>query len=98
MTTRSLRSMKLTERTILVTGGSSGIGLELARRFLALGNTVAITGRNQEALDAATRANPGLRAYRSDVADPRAIVALRETILRDLPALDVLVNNAGIMR
>lgn len=90
--------MKLKQRTILITGGTSGIGLELARQLLGRGNTVIVTGRDQDALDAATRALPGLHAFRSDVGDPKAITALYETVLPRFPALDTLVNNAGIMR
>lgn len=90
--------MKLKQRTILVTGGTSGIGLELARQLLARGNTVVVTGRDQDALDAATRTLPGLHAFRSDVSDPQAIAALHEAVLPRFPALDTLINNAGIMR
>ncbi len=90
--------MKLKQRTILITGGTSGIGLELARQLLGRGNTVIVTGRDQEALDAAARALPGLHAFRSDVSDPQAITALHEAVLPRFPALDTLVNNAGIMR
>ena len=90
--------MKLERRTILLTGGTSGIGLELARQLLARGNTVIVTGRDQDRLDAATQALPGVHAFRSDVSDPRAIAALHEAVLSRFPALDTLVNNAGIMR
>ena len=90
--------MKLEQRTILVTGGTSGIGLELARQLLVRGNTVIVTGRDQDALDAATRTLPGLHTFRSDVSDPQAITALHEAVLPLFPALDTLVNNAGIMR
>ena len=90
--------MKLSARTILITGGASGIGLELARQLLARGNTVLITGRDQEKLAAAARALPGVRALRSDVSDPAAIAALYAQVLAGFPALDTLINNAGIMR
>lgn len=90
--------MKLTGRTILVTGGSSGIGLELARQLLARGNVVIATGRDQARLDAACAALPGLHVVRSDVTDPAAIRDLHAEIMQRFPALDTLVNNAGIMR
>jgi uncharacterized oxidoreductase len=90
--------MRLENRTVLITGGSSGIGLELARQLLRRGNTVIVTGRDQEKLDAARSALPGIHVFRSDVSDPAAIAALHDAVLAQFPALDTLVNNAGIMR
>jgi uncharacterized oxidoreductase len=90
--------MKLELRTILITGGTSGIGLELARQLLGRGNTVIVTGRDQERLDAAAGALPGLHTFRSDAGDPSAIEALYNDVLTRFPALDTVVNNAGIMR
>ena len=90
--------MKLEHRTILVTGGTSGIGLELARQLLARGNVVIVTGRDQDRLTAAKQELAGLHAIRSDASDPEAIAALSETVLSRFPGLDTLINNAGIMR
>jgi len=90
--------MKLAAKTILITGGTSGIGLELARQLLQRGNTVIVTGRDQQKLDAASRALAGVHVFQSDVSDPAAIALLRDQVLGQFPALDVLVNNAGIMR
>ena len=90
--------MKLTGRTILITGGSSGIGLELARQLLARGNVVIATGRDQARLDRARAELPELHTAQTDVADPAAIRALHAEIAGRFPALDTLVNNAGIMR
>ncbi|WP_242098138.1 SDR family NAD(P)-dependent oxidoreductase [Sphingomonas sp. CROZ-RG-20F-R02-07] len=90
--------MKLKGKTILITGGSSGIGLELAKRLLERGNVVMVTGRDQEKLDAARKAAPGLHVFQSEASDPAAIIALRDAVLAKFAALDVLVNNAGIMR
>ncbi|WP_428390537.1 SDR family oxidoreductase [Lichenicoccus sp.] len=90
--------MKLEHRTVLITGGTSGIGLELARRLLERKNTVIVTGRDQDRLRAATQALPGVHAFRSDVSDPKAIAGLHEAVLSRFPALDTLINNAGIMR
>jgi uncharacterized oxidoreductase len=90
--------MKLENRTILITGGTSGIGLELARQLLPRGNTIIITGRGQDKLEAAQRALPGVHVFKSDVSDPAAIVTLHDAVLAQFPALDILINNAGIMR
>jgi uncharacterized oxidoreductase len=90
--------MKLQKRTALITGGTSGIGLELAKQLLERGNTVIVTGRDQDKLDAARRTLPGVHAVKSDVSDPGAIALLYEGVLTQFPALDTLFNNAGIMR
>ena len=89
--------MKLTSRTILVTGGSAGIGLAFALKFLELGNQVIVTGRRQSALDDLKRIHPRLQTIQSDVADPAQIAALARRMKAEYPKLDVLMNNAGIM-
>jgi uncharacterized oxidoreductase len=89
--------MKLQNKTILITGGTSGIGLELARQLLHRGNTIIVTGRDLEKLGATKKALPGVHGIQSDVSDPTAIEALHESVLAEFPALDVLINNAGIM-
>jgi len=88
--------MKLTGRTILITGGSAGIGLAFALKFLELGNEVIITGRRQEVLDAVKARHPKLHTIRGDVADPAQVAALAARIRDEFPRLDVLMNNAGI--
>lgn len=88
--------MKLTGNTMLITGGSAGIGLALAQTFLELGNTVIITGRSQDKLDAAKAAHPALHTLRCDASDPVAVAALGQRIDADFPALNVLINNAGV--
>jgi uncharacterized oxidoreductase len=92
------KPMKLHHKTILITGGTSGIGLELARQLLSGGNTVIVTGRDAARLELAQRTVPGLHVMQSDVSDPQAIATLHQRVLTQFPALDVLVNNAGIMR
>ncbi|MFT5681194.1 MAG: putative oxidoreductase, partial [Myxococcota bacterium] len=89
-------SMNLTGRTILITGGSAGIGLAFAEKFLALGNTVIITGRSIAKLEAAKSAHPALHTIQCDAADPGALQALAARIAAEHPTLDVLLNNAGI--
>jgi uncharacterized oxidoreductase len=88
--------MKLDGRTILVTGGSAGIGLAFAQKFLSLGNTVIITGRKQDKLDAAKAAHPELHTIQCDASDPDALRAMASKIDAEFPKLDVLMNNAGI--
>jgi uncharacterized oxidoreductase len=90
--------MKLEKKTVLITGGTSGIGLELAWQLLQRKNTVIVTGRDRERLDAAKRIFPKIHIFESDVSDPNAIKTLGKNVLVEFPALDVLVNNAGIMR
>src|SRR5579875_2162481 len=90
--------MNMTNGTILITGGSSGIGFELARQLVALGNTVAITGRDTTNLEAAQAKLPRVKIFQSDVSDPKAIPALCKRVVADLPALNVLINCAGMMR
>jgi len=88
--------MKLTGRTILITGGSAGIGLAFALKFLELGNEVIVTGRRQGVLDAVKAQHPKLHTIQSDVGDPAEIAALASRVKRDFPKLDVLMNNAGV--
>ena len=88
--------MKLEGNTILITGGSAGIGLALAEEFLAHDNKVIITGRNPSKLDAARQKNPGLEIFQCDVADPIAIQKTADAINSQFPELNVLINNAGV--
>ena len=88
--------MRLTNRTVLVTGGSAGIGLAFALKFLELGNTVIVTGRRQAVLDEVKARHPGLHTIQSDIADPAQIAALAAKVKAEFPKLDVLMNNAGV--
>ncbi len=88
--------MRLTGRTILITGGSAGIGLAFAFKFLELGNEVIVTGRRQAVLDEVKARYPALHTIQSDIADPVQIAALAARVKADFPGLDVLMNNAGV--
>jgi uncharacterized oxidoreductase len=90
--------MELNNNTILITGGTSGLGLEFATQLIALGNTVIITGRNQAKLDETKLKLPQIHTFKSDVSDPEAIMNLYNQVVNQFPALNILVNNAGEMR
>src|SRR5437764_12277212 len=89
--------MRLAGRTILITGGSAGIGLAFALKYLELGNEVIVTGRRQALLNQVKAKFPKLHTSQSDVADPAQISALAARVKADFPKLDVLMNNAGMM-
>ncbi len=90
--------MKIDGNTILVTGGGSGIGRGLATAFLALGNTVVIAGRREAQLRAVAEACPGLDYLVFDQADGASIPGFVRDLIGRHPALNVIVNNAGIQR
>lgn len=90
--------MKTTGNTILITGGTSGIGLGLALRWQAAGNDVVVAGRRTDLLDQIAADHPGIGTVQLDVTDPDSIARATETVLTGHPDLNVLVNNAGIMR
>jgi uncharacterized oxidoreductase len=90
--------MKITGRTVLITGSTSGIGRGLAERFHAAGNRVVIAGRRQELLDEITARHDGMASVVLDVADPASITAARDQLARSHPDLDVVITMAGIMQ
>lgn len=90
--------MDLKNSTILITGGTSGIGLELVRQLTLQGSTIIVTGRKQEALREAKRRFPRIHIFRSDVSDPQDIECLYEAVTQQFPDLNIIINNAGEMR
>ena len=90
--------MDMTGNTILVTGGSSGIGLALAERLLSFGNEVIVTGRRAAALQSFQRKNASAQIKVSDVGSAAERVALANWVRKEFPRLNVLISNAGIQR
>jgi uncharacterized oxidoreductase len=89
--------MKYNNQKVLITGGSSGIGLALAKKFMENDNTVIITGRNLQKLEAVQRDFPKIQLFQSDVTDDAEVRMLAVDIQEKFGGIDVLVNNAGIM-
>ena len=90
--------MNLSGNTILVTGGSAGIGLALAKRFIERGNDVIICGRREDKLSEVKANLPGIITHACDVGEARSRGDLVKWIVKEFPELNVLVNNAGIQR
>ncbi len=90
--------MNVINNTILITGGATGIGLALAESFLAKGNTVIICGRREGKLREARAKHPALHIRVCDVGNATDRTALFSWATQEFPALNVLINNAGIQR
>ena len=89
--------MKITENTIFITGGGSGIGRGLAEALHKQGNQVIISGRRKGHLEEVVKANPGMKSIELNVEDPASIASVAKKLIADFPKLNVVVNNAGIM-
>ncbi len=89
--------MKLSGNTVLITGGASGIGFEMAKVFLARNNKVIITSRNLKKLEKAKKELGDITIIQSDVSNYDSIKALHQRISNDFPEMNILINNAGIM-
>ncbi|TGM46892.1 SDR family NAD(P)-dependent oxidoreductase [Leptospira biflexa] len=90
--------MLLKGNTILITGGTSGIGLALAKRFSDLGNQILVCGTNEKKLEEISISYPSWATYRFDISLPEERVKLFQKTTEDFPELNVVFNNAGIQR
>ncbi|WP_216854400.1 SDR family NAD(P)-dependent oxidoreductase [Pedobacter panaciterrae] len=88
--------MNLKGKTVLVTGGASGIGLEAVKQFLSIGANVIITGRNQVKLDAAKNKYPAITAIQSDAGNKADAQSLFNKV-KELGGIDILYNNAAVL-
>ncbi|PRY65854.1 short-subunit dehydrogenase involved in D-alanine esterification of teichoic acids [Glaciihabitans tibetensis] len=90
--------MNISGNTIFIPGGTSGLGLGLALRLHAAGNTVIIAGRRAELLESITRDHPGIESIALDTTDPAAVVRVSREVQERWPATNVLITMAGIMQ
>jgi uncharacterized oxidoreductase len=90
--------MQIRGKTILITGGGSGIGRGLAEAFHAEGNQVIVAGRRKQLLDETVKANPGMKSAILDIGKADAIRSFAEKLKTDFPALNAVIHNAGIMK
>lgn len=90
--------MKISGNTILITGGGSGIGEALAHRFHDLGNTVIVAGRRKDVLEQAIAGRPNMHAMAFDADSAAGVADFAQRVTAGFPTLNVLINNAGIMR
>ena len=90
--------MNITGNTLLITGGGTGIGRALAEALHARGNQIIITGRREDVLKATAAANPGMAWATLDMQDAAAVAAFGAQVVKDHPALNAVILNAGIMK
>ena len=88
--------MDLSNNTVLIRGGGSGIGLALAKAYAHRGSTVIVCGRNAKTLEAAVKEHPSIAAYACDIASDQDQRGLVEHITKAYPDFNILINNAGI--
>lgn len=89
--------MELNNSTVLVTGGTNGIGLEFAKQLLQLGANVIVTGRDILKLEQTKLEYPQINIIRSDVSNPDEVRVLHKQVLEQFPDLNIIINNAGVM-
>lgn len=87
--------MNTTNNTVFISGGSAGIGLEIAKLFSAKGNKVIINGRNQERLDKALQQLDNAVAIQGDLSIESERISIAEELKQNHPEVNIIINNAG---
>jgi uncharacterized oxidoreductase len=90
--------MDLKNSTILITGGTSGMGLEFVKQLSQIGAKIIVTGRNLESLYETKKQFPNVHTFQSDVSNPKDIKDLFDNVTTLFPDLNIIINNAGMMR
>lgn len=90
--------MQLKNSTVLITGGTNGIGLELVKQLTEQGANIIVTGRKLDALNETKKKYPNVHTFQSDVSNPKDIELLYAAITQQFPNLNIIINNAGLMR
>ncbi|NNF98121.1 MAG: SDR family NAD(P)-dependent oxidoreductase [Desulfobacteraceae bacterium] len=92
-----MTGLHLKDNTILITGGASGIGLELTKTLFRMGNTMIICGRSEEKLQQVKRELPQVHILQCDISDQNQRKALFSQVTNEHPGVNILVNNAVIV-
>src|SRR6476620_3180386 len=90
--------MQLSGNTVLITGGTSGIGMALAERFLNQGNEVIICGRDEVKLKKMKERFPKIHTRVADTGSEKDRIELWNWVTKEFPKVNMLINNAGIQR
>lgn len=90
--------MDLKNSTILITGGTAGMGLEFVKQLSEQGAKIIVSGRKQEALNETKKLYPNVHTFQSDVSKPKDIEQLYKDVTQQFPELNIIINNAGMMR
>ena len=90
--------MKLSDNTILITGGATGIGLALTEQLLKLRSKIIICGRREEKLKEAKQKFPEIDIYNCDLSKENERINFTQTVFKNNPSINILINNAGIQR
>lgn len=90
--------MQISDNTILITGGATGIGLALAEQFVQLGNSVIICSRRENKLSDAKQKTPAVHTRVCNISNDNKRIRFAESVIKEFPVLNILIKNAGIQQ